>query len=147
MTRPSLSPACLPHACLPRVALLAVVLGSTLLGACDRAAEQPEAAPPPPTPPAALQTPPPDYPAEFACRQKGGQVLLDVSLSNEGVPTRVSIARSSGVPELDQSAMTAVRAWKFRPATVRGVPAPIKLQVPITFTPPNPPPEECNRFL
>lgn len=123
------------------IALLAV--------ACDRQPSQQEEldAPPVPTPPMAQETPPPDYPAELGCRQIGGQVVLDVSLAANGVPVEVRVSRSSGVQALDESAIAAVRDWKFKPATVRGRPTASKLQVPVSFTPPNPPPEDCNRYL
>ncbi|HEY0660622.1 MAG TPA: energy transducer TonB [Lysobacter sp.] len=118
-----------------------------LLAACQRTPPSPEPAPPPPTPPMAQETPPPDYPPELACKQIGGQTVLDVSLAANGLPIAVGVARSSGVKTLDDSAVAAVREWKFKAATVRGKPAPSKLQVPVTFTPPNPPPDGCNSYL
>lgn len=126
---------------------LAVPLMVASLAGCHRTPVEPESAPPAPTPPMAQDTPPPYYPPELACRQIGGQTLLDVSLAANGLPVRVSVARSSGVKALDDSALAAVREWKFRAATVRGRPASSKLQVPVTFNPPNPPPDECNQYL
>jgi len=125
----------------------ALLLMAVVLAACDRAPVEPETAPPPPTPPMAQETPPPDYPPELACRQIGGQTVLDVSLAANGLPVDVRVARSSGTKVLDDSAITAVREWKFKAATVRGKAVPSKLQVPVTFAPPNPPPDECNRYL
>jgi len=131
-----------------RVAVwLAPPLIISLLAACQRTPAGPEAAPPPPTPPMAQETPPPDYPPELACKQIGGQTVLDVSLAANGLPIAVGVTRSSGVKALDDSAVAAVREWKFKAATVRGNPAPSKLQVPVTFTPPNPPPDGCNSYL
>lgn len=123
-----------------------VLLAASMAG-CDGAPADPSAAPPPPTPPMAQETPPPDYPPELGCRQIGGQVVLDVSLAANGLPVRVTVFRSSGNEQLDDSAAAAVREWKFKAATSRGRPVTSKLQVPVTFTPPNPPPDECNRFL
>ncbi|HEV8694044.1 MAG TPA: energy transducer TonB [Lysobacter sp.] len=127
--------------------LLALPLMTIVLAGCQRAPVDQQAAPPPPTPPMAQETPPPDYPPEFACKQIGGQAVLDVSLAANGLPIKVTVSRSSGAKALDDSAVAAVREWKFKAATVRGEPATSKLQVPITFTPPNPPPEGCNRYL
>ena len=95
----------------------------------------------------AQETPPPDYPPELACKQIGGQVVLDVSLAATGLPKEIRIARSSGVQTLDDLAITSVRKWKFKAATFRGKPASSMLQVPVTFTPPNPPPDGCNSYL
>ena len=127
-------------------AALLLALG-LLLGACERAPVEPASVPPPPTPPMAQETPPPVYPPELACRQIGGQAVLDVSLAPNGIPVKVTVFRSSGVKALDDAAVAAVRDWKFRAATVRGMPAASRLQVPVTFTPPNPPPDACNRYL
>ena len=124
--------------------LLAVV---TWLTACG-----PRPAPSAPiaaaTPPMARNTPAPDYPPELACRQVGGQVVLNVQLAANGVPVGVEIFRSSGNAVLDQNAVTTVKGWEFKGATAAGGrPVPSKLQVPVTYRPPNPPPDGCNRYL
>ena len=72
---------------------------------------------------------------------------LDVSLAANGFPVKVVVVTGSGNKALDDAAVAAVREWKFRPATVRGRPTTSRLQVPIRFTPPNPPPDECNQYL
>ncbi|QNP40627.1 energy transducer TonB [Lysobacter solisilvae (ex Woo and Kim 2020)] len=131
-----------------RLHLLPALACAALLSACQQGAQQPEApAPPAPTPPMAQETPPPDYPPELACRQVGGTALLNVALAANGYAVKVEIVSSSGNATLDEAAVAAVREWKFRPATVRGQPTTSKLQVPVKFTPPNPPPDECNQYL
>jgi protein TonB len=129
------------------VAWLLPPLAAVLVAACQQGAQTQEPAPPAPTQPMAQDTPPPDYPPEYACKQIGGTTVLNVSLAANGYPVQVVVFKSSGTVALDDSAITAVKGWKFRPATVRGAPAPSKLQVPITFSPPNPPPDECNQYL
>ena len=100
------------------------------------------------TPPMARNTPAPDYPPELGCRQIGGQVVLNVQLAPNGVPVVVEVFRSSGNATLDQNAVTAVKTWEFKGATAAGgKPVASKLQVPVTFKPPNPPPDDCNRYL
>ena len=100
------------------------------------------------TPPMARNTPAPDYPPELGCRQIGGQVILNVQLAPNGVPVRVDVFRTSGNATLDQLAVTAVKTWEFKGATAAGgKPVASKLQVPVNFRPPNPPPDECNRYL
>jgi protein TonB len=122
-------------------------LAAALLAACQEGPQTQEPPPPAPTQPMAQDTPPPDYPPEYACRQIGGTAVLNVSLAANGYPVQVVVFKSSGTKALDDSAVAAVNGWKFRPATVRGKPAPSKLQVPVTFAPPNPPPDECNQYL
>ena len=71
-----------------------------------------------------------------------------MQLAPNGVPVGVEVFRSSGNATLDQSAVTAVKAWEFKGATAAGgKPVASRLQVPVTFKPPNPPPDECNRYL
>lgn len=125
-----------------------LLLAAGLLSACGGEPAPPAAAVTPPTPPMAQHTPPPDYPADLACRQVGGEVVLDVRLAANGVPVDVAVFRSSGVKVLDDSAVAAVRGWQFKAATAAGgKPTASKLQVPVTFRPPNPPPDECNQYL
>jgi protein TonB len=129
------------HAALVLIALLVASCGQ------DAAPPSPSAAIPAPTPPMAQDTPPPDYPPEYACRRIGGTAVLDVALAANGYPVRVSVMASSGNKALDDSAVRAVKEWKFRPATLRGQPTTSRLQVPVTFAPPSPPPDECNQYL
>lgn len=131
-----------------RVLAAGALLAVAGLTGCGRSQQEtPVPAPPAPTPPMAQETPPPGYPPELACKQIGGTVVLDVSLAANGLPARVTVFRSSSNKTLDDLAVAAVREWKFKAATQGGKPAPSKLQVPVTFTPPNPPPDECNRYL
>ena len=118
-----------------------------LLVACQQQPQPSQPAVPAPTQPMAQDTPPPDYPPEYACKQIGGTALLDVSLAANGYPVKIDVVQSSGTRALDDLAVTAVKEWKFRPATNRGRPVPSRLQVPVKFTPPNPPPDECNQYL
>jgi periplasmic protein TonB len=125
-----------------------VLAATVLLSACQQQGAQPqEPAPPAPTEPMAQETPPPDYPPEYACKQLGGTTVLEVALAANGYPVKIDISKSSGTKALDDLAVAAVHEWKFRPATLRGKPTPSKLQVPVTFSPPNPPPDECNQYL
>lgn len=120
---------------------------AALLAACQQQPQSQQPAPPAPTPPMAQETPPPNYPPELACKRIGGTTVLNVALAANGYPVKIHIAQSSGTKALDDLAVAAVHDWKFRPATVHGTPTTSRLQVPVTFTPPNPPPDECNRYL
>src|SRR5687767_4309791 len=90
----------------------ALLVATGLLSACGRDRTPPAPAVAPPTPPMAQHTPPPDYPADLACRQVGGEVVLDVQLAASGVPVDVAVFRSSGVKALDDLAVAAVREWQ-----------------------------------
>ncbi|MCL7714049.1 energy transducer TonB [Stenotrophomonas mori] len=96
-----------------------------------------------PTEVAALQTPPPDYPVELACSGVGGQSVLKVVVGPEGAPTDVALQASSGNSQLDDAAIQRVREWKFKAATRNGQAVATTIQVPVSFRPPTPKPDEC----
>ncbi|MEN5207519.1 energy transducer TonB [Stenotrophomonas terrae] len=126
-----------------KLPLLLAALGTTaVLSACN-GADQPDAPVIAPTEVAAVQTPPPDYPAELACTGVGGKSVLRVVVGPQGTPTDVSLVTSSGNSQLDDSAARRVREWKFNPATRNGQPVPTTIQVPVSFNPPDPKPNEC----
>ena len=85
--------------------------------------EPPRAQAPPPaavTPPrsdaAYLNNPRPNYPLAAQRRGDQGTVLLRVLVTAEGRASSVSLEKSSGHSSLDESALTAVRSWRFVPA-------------------------------
>ncbi len=59
--------------------------------------------------------------------------MLRVSVSVDGTPLEVDVAASSGHPNLDAAALSAVRQWRFIPATRIGSPVPATADVPIRF--------------
>ncbi len=65
-------------------------------------------------PPAPVQSPSPKYPIEALREQRGGTVLLRVSVDGAGAVTAVDVARSSGDSALDASAREAMRRWRFQ---------------------------------
>ena len=119
--------------------LLSAVLLAALAG-CDA----PPAAPSvPPTAVKAVDAPPPEYPLELACDGIGGRVELMITVGTDGSVTRADMQRSSGQAALDDAALEAVRAWRFRAATYNGQPVETQVAVPITFNVPPTEPEDC----
>ncbi len=84
--------------------------------------------------PEAARNPPPRYP-EFA-RKNGweGRVMVRASVDSTGRVRSVSLASGSGYAVLDQSALQAVRTWKFRPKTIGGQPTESTVEVPVNFS-------------
>jgi protein TonB len=125
---------------------LRLLLGSlttvVALSACN-SPQSPATATAAPTEVAAVQTPPPDYPAELACTGVGGKSVLNVVVGPQGTPTAVSLITSSGNSQLDESAAKRVREWKFKPATRNGQAISTTIQVPVSFNPPQPKPDDC----
>lgn len=88
------------------------------------------------------------YPEAAAREGKTAQVRLLVTLDADGAVVDATIPEPSG-DGFDEAAVAAVRQFKFSPAEVDGVPAPIQLEyvynfalapAPVEATPPPPPP-------
>lgn len=104
------------------------------------------AAPPPAAPPPApvatqprfdadyLDNPKPVYPAISRRLAEQGRVVLRVQVEADGRAAEVHVHSSSGSPRLDQSALDAVRRWKFVPARLGQTPTSAWVLVPIAFT-------------
>ncbi|HJW38727.1 MAG TPA: energy transducer TonB [Candidatus Udaeobacter sp.] len=70
----------------------------------------------------------PSYPLAARARQEQGTVLIRLTIGKNGEPESMQIARSSGYPLLDQSAIGAVRLWRAHKEYVG-----LKLNLPINF--------------
>jgi protein TonB len=70
-------------------------------------------------------------PARKAGRQ--GVVILQATIDRTGVVTDVRLVKGLGMG-LDESAVSAVRQWRFRPATLGGRPVPVYFQLTVRFT-------------
>ena len=95
-------------------------------------------APPAPTPPRPadyLDNPKPLYPALSKRLGEAGTVRLKVLVNPDGSVARLELAKSSGHPRLDRSAMDTVQSsWKFEPARQGDTPVAAWVIVPIQFT-------------
>jgi protein TonB len=80
-----------------------------------------------------LRNPPPPYPEECRCRGEQGTVMVKVLVSPRGTAQSVALSRSSGFGPLDRAALDAVRRWRFRAATMGGMPIESYVMVPIRF--------------
>ena len=64
----------------------------------------------------------PRYPESARRRGIEGTVLLKMRITAQGRVEAVQVVRSAGYPELDESAIEAVRRWRFEPARRNGEP-------------------------
>jgi protein TonB len=76
----------------------------------------------------------PVWPIEARRARMQGRVDLIVTISPEGVPTAVDVARSSGHMLLDRAAQEALWQWRFDPARRGGVPVEDRIVIPIRFS-------------
>jgi TonB family protein len=75
----------------------------------------------------------PEYRMEWAQASLGGSVLLDLLIDAHGQPTRITVARSSGSPQLDQSALRAAASWRFAPPRWNSQPAAVEARVEVRY--------------
>lgn len=96
------------------------------------------AAAPPVVPPLAdanhLNNPAPVYPMGARRRNEQGVVYLTVLVLADGTVGDLSLKRSSGYPELDESALKAVARWRFVPASRGGKAIDWRYTLPISFS-------------
>ena len=78
--------------------------------------------------------PRPEYPVACRRRHEEGEVRVSVTVSPDGRPLRVSLAKSSGHPLLDQAALDAVRTWTFEPARASELAVTSEVVVPVRFS-------------
>jgi protein TonB len=76
---------------------------------------------------------PPEYPDLARRRGWEGRVVLKVVVDIAGAATDVAIGRTSGFRILDESAVAAVRRWRFEPARLAGIPVVATVDVPVAF--------------
>ena len=76
---------------------------------------------------------PPSYPEIARVRGYEGIVLLFAEILPDGRVGNMKIRKSSGYAILDQSAIEAVKPWKFEPAKRSGNPFTVWVELPIKF--------------
>jgi TonB family protein len=88
--------------------------------------------PPGVRPPRLISKTEPEYTPEARREKVSGDVALSVQLAADGTVQDVQVVRSLR-PDLDQSAVNAVRQWRFQPATKDGSPIPFRISVSVSF--------------
>ena len=87
-------------------------------------------------PPEPIKQVPPIYPEYLRNQKLHGQVWLEVEVLENGSVGRVEVKKSlhSSKGGLDESAVNAVKKWKFKPAESKGKPVASWVTFPITFS-------------
>ena len=76
----------------------------------------------------------PDFPAEAQAKGISGIVTLGYTVDVEGKTQNVRVESAEPPGVFDKAAMSAVRRWRYEPATVDGVPTEFELRMAIRFT-------------
>jgi len=99
-----------------------------------KAVPQPKAVTPLPlVPPTVSYRVLPEYPVSALEQGLQGTAILSIYVGLGGVAERVEVASSSGVAELDNSAVKAVSQWKFSPAMQGGAAVASWFEMPVRF--------------
>lgn len=91
--------------------------------------EQAEVVPPSPKP----DNPPPDYPQDARADGIQGRVVAMAHIDEYGFVIRTRILSSTPPGVFDSAVTTALRSWKFSPATLRGNPVEQWVEIPFNF--------------
>jgi protein TonB len=75
----------------------------------------------------------PRYPMLARSRGEEGVVLISAEVLANGRVGKLGIRRTSGYRLLDQSALEAVKNWKFEPARKMGLPVAVWVEIPVRF--------------
>ncbi len=115
-------------ASLPKLFLLiAGVLLSAVPGLCDDTIHTKVDENPLP-----LKTPPPDYPVELRRQGISGLVAVVIVIDEDGKVIEAEVSKSSD-PGFEESALAAVRKWRFKPAKVEGAAVKVRVTLPMKF--------------
>jgi TonB family protein len=83
-------------------------------------------------PPIPLKQIAPKYPFMDRVHRISGDCTLKMIIDSEGVPQNVHVVKSVD-PRLNESAVKAVKQWRYKPASKDGVPVPMEMQVIVKF--------------
>ncbi|MGH9639138.1 MAG: TonB family protein [Bryobacteraceae bacterium] len=75
----------------------------------------------------------PVYPPEARANHVQGKVTIHATISKDGVPTELSVV-SSPSPALSQSALDAVRQWRYRPVLLNGQPVAVTTEIRVSYS-------------
>jgi TonB family protein len=83
-------------------------------------------------PPELLREVKPDYTDDARRRGVEGDVVLEIIVRHDGTVGNVRLVERLGAG-LDERAIAAVRQWRFKPATLRGTPVDVEVEVAVEF--------------
>jgi TonB family protein len=83
-------------------------------------------------PPTIISRVEPQYTEEARKAHWKGTVVLEAVIRKDGSCTIVRVVRALGLG-LDESAIDALKQWRFRPATLDGTPVDVSLNVEVNF--------------
>jgi TonB family protein len=86
------------------------------------------------TPPVVIKSFPPQFPRQAKRDKLQGVVVLKFTVTKNGEVTEISVNESMPKNVFDESAIKALKKYKFKPATENGEPVDCILRLPIVFS-------------
>lgn len=83
-------------------------------------------------PPLKVKNVPPVYPQIAITSHTQGVVILEATIGTDGKVKETKVIRS--IKQLDDAAITAVRAWEYKPTLVSGKAVQVIMTIPVNFT-------------
>ena len=84
-------------------------------------------------PPVPVRMVPPEYPYELKREGVAGVVMLTFEVDEQGNVVDPKVQKSSN-PGFERPVLEAIVKWKFKPGKKDGVPAKMRIGVPLQFT-------------
>lgn len=81
-----------------------------------------------------MQNPAPAYPRQSRRLREEGTVVLELLILEDGTVSKARIETSSGYSRLDETALQAVKHWRYMPATQGGKPIAFTYLQPVVFS-------------
>jgi len=76
----------------------------------------------------------PVYPADMKSQGLEATVLLQTTISKEGVPSSFNSQSPDANPEFVSAAIEAVKEWRYKPTLLNGDPVEVLTTITINFT-------------
>ena len=80
-----------------------------------------------------LRAPPPDYPATALAQRIAGSVTLEFTVGTKGEPRDVHVVEATPPGVFDQSAVNAVKHWRYAPLLVNGAAVEVPVRTRMRF--------------
>jgi len=73
------------------------------------------------------------YPRGAIARNEGGETQLNFHIGTDGAPKDITVATSSGFPDIDQAAASCLATFRYNPAMQNGQPVEVAWHLAISF--------------
>lgn len=86
------------------------------------------------TPPVIIKSVEPSYPVELIGKYQEGRVVLSFIVNSEGVAVDIKVLESMPSGVFDEYAISAMKEYRFKPATSNGQPVACAAKLPVEFS-------------